>query len=299
MDIFLTGGTGYIGGAVIAELVAAGHHVVALNRSADKAGDLERLGAQPFAGELHDPDGYREEAASADAIVHAAFDYATSVRGDATALDALLAAARGHRCSFIYTSGCWVLGDTGELPADERAATDRPAELVTWRVGHERRVVEAATDQVSTAVIRPGIVYGGPGGLTAPMFETATNEGAAEFVGDGSNHWSLGHLEDVARLYRVVLEEGARGIFHAVDDSPVTVGELAAAASRAAGADGKTRSVPLEVARERFGPMADALCMDQRLAAVRSHELGWVAARPSFAETAAEAHQEWIDARAG
>jgi nucleoside-diphosphate-sugar epimerase len=297
MHIFLTGGTGYIGGAVVAELVAAGHHVVALNRSADKTGGLERLGAQPFTGDLHDPDDYREEAASADVIVHTAFDYTTTVRGDATALDALLNAARGHSCSLVYTSGCWVLGDTGDRPADEGAATDRPAELVTWRAGHERRVVGASTDQLSTAVIRPGIVYGGPGGLTAPMFETATNEGAAEFVGDGSNHWSLVHLEDVARLYRLVLEQGARGIFHAVDDSPVTVREVAAAASRAAGAEGATRGVPLEQARERFGPMADALCMDQRLAAVRSRELGWAATRSSFTETAAAAHREWIDAR--
>jgi nucleoside-diphosphate-sugar epimerase len=297
MNILLTGGTGYIGSAVIAELVGAGHRVTALSRSPDKAADLARLGAEPLAGELHDPDSYREAAISADGIVHAAFDYATSVRGDATAVDALLAAARGRRCVLAYTSGCWVLGDTGEGFADEGAATDRPAELVTWRAGHERRVLEASTDQLSTAVIRPGIVYGGPGGLTAPMFETATNEGAAEVVGDGSNHWSLVHRDDVARLYRAVLEEGASGIFHAVDDAPLTVGEVAAAASRAAGAGGTTRGVPLEQARERFGPMADALCLDQRLAAVRSHELGWQAARSSFVDEATSAHREWVDAQ--
>ncbi len=299
MDIFLTGGTGYIGRAVIAELVGSDHRVVALNRSPDKAAGLERLGAEPLAGDLHDPDSYRGAAASADGIVHAAFDYATTVRGDATALDALLDAARGRRCSLAYTSGCWVLGDTGGRSVDEGAATDQPAELVTWRVGHERRVLEASTDQLSTAVIRPGIVYGGGGGLTASMFETATNEGAAEFVGGGSNHWSLVHLEDVARLYRLVLEEGARGIFHAVDDAPLTVGEVAGAASRASGAAGATRSVPLEQARERFGPMADALCMEQKLEAPRARQIGWRAARSSFVEAAASAHEEWIDAQAG
>lgn len=299
MDIFLTGGTGYIGSAVIAELVGAGHRVVALNRSPEKAADIERLGAEPLAGELHEPGGYLEAASTADGIVHAAFDYATTVRGDATAIDALLGAAGGRSCALAYTSGCWVLGDTGERPADEGAATDHPAELVTWRVGHERRVLEASTDLLSTAVIRPGIVYGGSGGLTAPMFETAARDGAAEFVGDGSNHWSLAHREDVARLYRLVLERKANGIFHCVDGVPLTVGEVAAAASRAAGAGGATRGMPLEQARERFGPMADALCMNQRLAAVRSRELGWRPARGGFTEAAASAHGEWVDALDG
>ena len=298
MEILLTGGTGYIGGALIGEFVRAGHGVVALVRSPDKAGDLEQAGVRPIEGELNDPDSYRASASSADAIVHAAFDYATGARGDAAALDALLgAAASGRPGSLLYTSGCWVLGDTGDAVAGEDAATDQPAENVTWRVGHERRVLDAASEALATAVIRPGIVYGGSGSLTAPMFETATRNGAAEFIGDGTNHWSLVHLADVARLYRAVLEEQARGVFHAVDGTPLPVGEVAAAASRAAGAGGATRSVPQDQAREQHGPMADAMCLNQRMAATRSEALGWRPSHASFVEAAGVACREWNASR--
>jgi nucleoside-diphosphate-sugar epimerase len=298
MEIFLTGGTGYIGGALLDEFVRAGHAVVALVRSPDKARDLDAAGVRPIEGELNDPDSYRATASSADAIVHAAFDYATGARGDAVALDALLGAATsGRPRSLLYTSGCWVLGDTGDALAGEDAATDQPAENVTWRAGHERRVLEAASEALATAVIRPGIVYGGSGSLTAPMFETATADGAAEFIGDGTNHWSLVHLTDVARLYRFVLEGRARGVFHVVDGAPLPVGEVAAAASRAAGAGGATRNVPQDQARETHGPMADAMCLNQRMTAPRSEALGWRPRHASFLDAAEMAYREWTASR--
>jgi nucleoside-diphosphate-sugar epimerase len=298
MEIFLTGGTGYIGRALLEEFLRAGHEVIALVRAPDRARDLEAAGARTIAGELNDPDSYRASASSADAIVHAAFDYDTGARGDASALDALLgAAASGGPESLLYTSGCWVLGDTGEGIAGEDAATDQPAENVTWRAGHERRVLDAASETLATAVIRPGIVYGGSGSLTAPMFETATSDGAAHFIGDGHNHWSLVHLADVARLFRTVLEEGSRGIFHAVDGIPIPVVEVAAAASRAAGAGGATRSVPLDEAREQYGPMADAMCLNQRMEAPRSKALGWNPHHASFLDAAGVACREWVASR--
>jgi nucleoside-diphosphate-sugar epimerase len=256
MEIFLTGGTGYIGGVLLDEFVRAGHAVVALVRSPDKARDLDAAGVRPIEGELNDPDSYRATASSADAIVHAAFDYATGARGDAVALDALLGAATsGRPRSLLYTSGCWVLGDTGDALA------------------------------------------GGSGSLTAPMFETATADGAAEFIGDGTNHWSLVHLTDVARLYRFVLEARARGIFHVVDGAPLPVGEVAAAASRAAGAGGATRNVPQDQARETHGPMADAMCLNQRMTAPRSEALGWRPRHASFLDAAEMACREWTASR--
>ena len=293
MQVFVTGGTGYIGKRLIAELVEGGHEVAALNRSSEKAPMLESLGATPLEGNLHQPGAWRDAASVADAAIHVAFDYGAPEQGDRMALDALLEATDEGGGHLIYTSGCWVVGDTeGEVVGDD-APTDRPAEIVRWRVPHERQVVEASRENRRAAVVRPGIVYGREGGLVARMFETARDTGAAEFVGGGFNHWSLIHVDDLARLYRIVLEEGAYGIIQAVDGEPKQVADVAGTASVAADAGGETRPVPLEEARSRIGAMADALCLDQRLAAPRARELGWEPRRESFTEAVYDAYDEW------
>lgn len=298
MQVFVTGGTGYIGSRLIRELVEAGHDVVALTRSSEKAPELESLGATPLEGNLLHPGTWRDPASEADAAIHAAFDYGAPERGDRVALDALLEATAEGDGRLIYTSGCWVVGDTeGETVADD-APTDRPADIVRWRVPHERLVVESSREARPAAVVRPGIVYGRAGGLVARMFETARDTGAAEFVGGGFNHWSLIHVDDLARLYRIVLEAGADGIIQAVDGDPTRVADVAGTASLAAGAGGETRPVPLEEARTRIGAMADALCLDQRLSAPRARELGWEPARASFTEAVYDAYDEWEAAAA-
>ncbi len=196
----------------------------------------------------------------------------------------------------VYTSGCWLLGNTGDEPAAEDAATD-PPELVAWRVGHEKRVLDAHSSKLTTAVVRPGLVYGGSGSLTAMLFTSAEEQGASAYIGEGRNHWSMVHRRDLARLYRLIVEESASGIFHGVDGHPVRVVDAAAAASEAAGAGGVTRSLALEDAREELGPIADALCMDQKLIGVHSAELGWKPELTSFPDHADEAYRELLSAR--
>lgn len=294
MKIFVTGGTGYIGRAVVSALVGAGHEVVALVRSPESAEDAGALGASPHAGDLSEPGGYREAAEVADAIVHMAFDYEAPPDADRVAVETLLAASRkGEGRHFLYTSGCWVLGETGREIAGEDASLDEPAEIVAWRVEHEREVLGGGEPGTATAVLRPGMVYGGAGGALSDLFETAVEKGAAEHVGDGENHWSVVHREDLADLYRWIVESGARGVFHGVDGVPLRVKQIAREASRAAGAGGATRAVPVERAREELGAVADALCLDQRLAAPRSLALGWTPTRPSFVEAAPGAFEEW------
>lgn len=297
MKVFVTGPTGYIGRAVVRELVEAGHEVTGLLRSAEKRKLLsDELGAVPVFGDMAIPASYRSLAQDHDALIHAGFQGSGDTVGvDRTALDALLDAARiGNRPSVVlYTSGCWVVGDTEGVVVDESAPTDAPAEAVAWRPAHERIALDAGTEGFATAVLRPGIVYGGEGGLTADFFTSAEEDGAAAFVEDGRQHWSLVHREDLARLYRLVLEEGASGIIHGVDGEPVPVVEAARAASRAAGAGGRVREVPMDEAREQMGLVADALAMDQRLAAPRAAELGWEPERASFVEAAPEAYRQW------
>lgn len=298
MKVFLIGGTGFIGSAVVQALVQDGHAVTALTRSPAERAPAE--GVTLLEGDMLEPKGWRGALAGHDAAVHAAMDYAAdTVEADRASVHALLEAGRdGALRHVVYTSGCWVLGDTGPTPADEAAPVDHPAKLVAWRPERERQVLEAATDGFPTAVIRPGMVYGGHGSLTAGLFKSAREQGASIVIGEGRNHWSMVHREDLARLYRLMLEQEAEGIFHGVDGRPLPVEDVAAAASRAAGAGGDIRKIPLEEGRKKLGPVADALTLDQRLAAPRAGDLGWSPECESFVACAVRAFEEWKAVRA-
>lgn len=294
MRVFLTGATGYIGSAVVRELREAGHDVVGMTRMAGKVSYLEELGARPLVADLRDTDSYREEAGEADAVIHmAAEDSDARPSVDRTAVDTLLSACgEGEPSVMVYTSGCFVLGETGDSPAGEDASTEGAPEMVAWRPDHERLVLEAASDGLATAVIRPGMVYGGKGGMFATFFASAEERGAAEFVGDGANRWSPVYRGDVARLYRMVVEEAGRGVFHCAEPAEL-VGKLAMAASRAAGAGGSTERIRVEDARAEMGAFADALTMDQVVGCRRAHEFGWEPEHPPFIESADAIYREW------
>jgi nucleoside-diphosphate-sugar epimerase len=293
MRVFVTGATGFIGEALVRALVQVGHKVTGLSRAEAKDAGLRALGATPLRGTLAEGKGWSAAAAEHDALVHTAFDYTSGPDADRAALDALLEAARGGTVkSLVFTSGVWVLGNCPG-GADEQASTAEPLPMVAWRPVHEKRVLDAARSTLHTAVIRPGLVYGGHGSLTAGFFESATREGAARFVGDGANHVPYVHRDDLAQLYRKVLETAGAGVFHGVDGAALTVKQAAEAASRAAGAGGKTVAVPLAEARKAMGPLADALVLDQVVRAPRARALGWTPSRADFAQAAPEAFAEW------
>ncbi|HEV8663051.1 MAG TPA: NAD-dependent epimerase/dehydratase family protein [Candidatus Methylomirabilis sp.] len=292
----MTGGTGYVGSGIVRALVEAGHRVTGLVRSAEKEAVLRGLGATPVRGDLKDPPTYRGMAAEHDAAIHAGFEYSEkAVEADRIAIETLLAATKagGGLRGVVYTSGVWVLGNTGDRPADEGASTAGAAPIVAWRPAHERLVLDAGRGTLATAVIRPGMVYGGKGGLVTQFFSSATKEGAAAYVGTGTNRWSLVHRDDLGQLYRLVVEKRARGVFHGVDGVPVAVADAARAASHAAGKGGATRSIPLEEARKQMGPVADALCLDQVVVTRRSAELGWKLKQDSFLDGVRPAFDEW------
>jgi nucleoside-diphosphate-sugar epimerase len=297
MKVFITGVTGYIGSAVAQELLRAGHEVSGLTSSEGKVAELERSGVRPVVGDLGDPGIWRAEAARAEGLVHTAFDYGADdpVALDGLAVNTLLSAAGeggGHR-AFAYTSGVWVLGNTGDQPVDEETQHGEPFEMVAWRPGHERLALGAG-GRVAGSVVRPGVVYGESRGLMIRFFQSAEEQGASSYIGDGRNRMALVHRDDAAGLYREVLERRAAGVFHAVDGAPMPMADVAKAAGRAAGATEEPRSVPVEEARKELGPVADALCLDQVVAARRSREvLGWAPRYGSFAEGAVPAYREW------
>ena len=296
MRVFVTGGTGYVGSAVVRRLAGAGHEVAGLVRNAEKADVLEALGGRPVLGNLREPSGYAAMAAECDAIIHLAAEPGPERQQvERRALEALIAAAGsgGEPRILVYTSVLFVLGNTGDSVATENAPTQEVPHAA-GRVEHERWVLAVADRQLATAVIRPGMVYGGgQGGAVSELFRSAVQEGTATYVGDGCNRWSLVHRNDVAELYREVVEQRARGIFHAVDGHPLPVREIARHASRAAGRGGTTRSLPLEEARGALGAFADALCLDQVVAAPRAHALGWRPCWPAFGTAAEAAFAEW------
>lgn len=298
MRVFITGAAGYVGGAVARAFAGAGHEVTGLVRSPERAARVQAWGVRPLVGDLREPGAWAAEAAAHDTLVHVAMQPGPDkLAVDREAVDTLLdAARRGGAASLVYTSVMFVLGATGDGGADEDASTASAAPSAAGRPEHERLVLDAGDERLATAVIRPGMVYGGRGGAVGQAFATAARDGAATIVGDGRNRWPLVHLDDVGALYLRVAEARARGIFHAVDGMPLTVEEVSRAASRAAGGGGAVTYLPVESARAFLGPFADSLALDQVIHAPRSLALGWRPSRPSFVTWADEVYREWLDA---
>jgi nucleoside-diphosphate-sugar epimerase len=305
MRIFLTGGTGYIGSAVLDALLKAGHQVTALVRDNHKGARISARGAQPIVGTLADPESYRAAADAHDGYVHTAFEgSAHGVAADRQTIEALLAAARRPRTSqalstsprfFIYTSGMWVLGHAPE-PVDESAPAN-PIPLVRWRAEHEQMVLDANSAHLRTAVIRPAVVYGSGGGMVGDLFKMATN-GLVRVIGDGNNRWPLVYDRDLADLYaRIAGRDDASGVFNANDEGDERVNDIVAAIGPYLPHRPDVRHVPLEEARAKMGPYADALALDQVIRSTRARALGWSPSLHSVAGNAARLLDEWRAAR--
>jgi nucleoside-diphosphate-sugar epimerase len=306
MRIFLTGATGYVGSGVLDALVRGGHTVTALVRDNEKAARIAARGGHPIIGNVAEAESYRAAADAQDGYIHTAFDSASG-RGpaiDRVALETFIAAARRARTAgsdgarkrfIIYTSGVWVLG-----PAPEPAAEDspvNPVSLVSWRPEHERLVLDAASSRLRTAVVRPGIVYGGASGIVADLLKSATN-GLVRVIGDGNNHWPLVYERDLADLYlRIASIEEAAGVYHANDEGDERVNEIVDAIGPYVPVRPDVRHVPLEEARHKMGPYADALALDQVVRSPRARALGWTPSLHSVAGNAARLLEEWRGAR--
>jgi nucleoside-diphosphate-sugar epimerase len=292
MRIFLTGGSGYVGSAVLDALVRGGHRVEALVRNSERAAQVEARGGHPLLGDLSQPASYADAAAVADGVVHAAADY--SVRGpqlDAGALDVLLTEHETRQRFFIYTSGIWVLGNQPS-PADETAALD-PAPSVAWRPAHESRVLAAASPRLRTAVIRPGIVYGGARGIVSDLLKDAAN-GLVRIVGPGDNHWPLVYDRDLGDLYlRVVNNASASGVYHVNDEGDERVNDLVQSVGEHTAVPPSVRRVPLPEARQKMGPLADAYALNQIVRSPRARALGWSPSLHSVSGNVARLFEEW------
>ncbi len=278
MRIFLTGATGYIGSAVLDALLRANHQVTALVRTPHAADALASRGVTPVLGDLRTLKSYRAAAEGFDSYIHTAAD-STRQREDIDrrAIDSLIAAAsaraRTSPCSFVYTSGIWVLGSNAH-PMDETAQVN-PGELLGWRPAHEQLVLQSAGPNLRTIVIRPGIVYGGNRGIVSELLKNALN-GLIRVIGTGENHWPLIYERDLADLYvRTAALPEATGIYHANDEADETVNAIVEAIVNHLSMPPDVRHVPIEEGRKKLGAYADALSLDQRVRGPRARALGW------------------------
>lgn len=272
MRVFITGATGYIGSRVAGALADAGHDVVALAHHGEARKSLSAVGYETVPGDLYEPAGLADAARGADGVIHAANTGGDdAARIDDEAVRTMVGALEGSGKPFVYTSGIWVLGETGDEPATEETPV-APIDPVAWRGPLEKWLVEASVRGVHTVVIRPGIVYGRNGGIPGMMAR-----GELPIVGDGENRWPVVHVDDLARLYVMALEDAPAGsILHGI-------GEVVR--SRAVGERLEAGALPLDEARDRMGGFAEALALDQNIDARRTGELlGWEPREPGVLE---------------
>jgi nucleoside-diphosphate-sugar epimerase len=274
MNVFLTGGSGYLGRATIEALVRRHVNVTALARGDASARVVAELGARPIRGALTDTDVLRGAARDADGVIHLAQHYGPdTAEVDRAAADAMQDGAGPH--PYVHTGGVWVYGDTDGV-VDEDAPLS-PPRLTAWRLDNEKRVLARAATGERPVVVMPGLVYGRDGGLietfyTAPGRET----GAVPCIGDGSSHWALVHVEDIAELYALALTAPAGAVYAGVGDRNPTTGQVAEAISHAIGHPGSVRHLTDAEAHEEMGPIAEAFALDQRLTGARARtQLGW------------------------
>jgi nucleoside-diphosphate-sugar epimerase len=302
MRIFLTGATGYVGSAVLDALRRGGHTVTALVRDPEKAERMRLNGVHPIVGDLSMPKYYVAAVEACESIIHTAFE--PMRRGpefDRQAIDSLLGAAvrhsaKGQPVSFVYTSGMWILGNTTGAASED--APVRPTALVGWLPDHEKLVLDAGRGRMlRTAIVRPGIVYGGARGIIGDMLKNAAN-GLLRVVGDGRNRWACVYDRDLADLYvRVATLPEASGIYHANDEADERVSDIVEAVARYAKVQPEVRHVPMDEARAKMGPYAEALALNQIVRSPRARALGWTPSLHSVAGNVPRLLEEFRTAR--
>ncbi len=281
MKVFVTGATGFIGTAVVRELLDAGHEVVGLARSDKGAAALESAGAQTRRGTIEDLDGLREAAREADGVIHLAYvhdfsDMESAGRTDQLATDAIGEALEGTNKPFVLTSGVLVL-EQGRLntEADTAVGAGRYAETA---------VSELAARGIRSSVVRlsPTVHGEDDHGFVRALVQIARDKGFSAYVGEGVNHWPAVHRLDAARLFRLALESAPAGSrLHGAAEEGVPFREIAEAIGR--GLNLPAGSIAPEEADAHFGWLSFAASGDCRASSAQTQALlGWKPEQPSL-----------------
>jgi nucleoside-diphosphate-sugar epimerase len=277
MRIFVTGAPGFIGSALVPELIQAGHQVLGLTRSEGGAEKLRAAKAEVLHGNIEDLDSLRRGAADSDGVIHLAFNHDFSqlqknAEDDGKAIQAMGEVLQGSNRPFVVTSGTAIAANVDGKPSTE----DSP--ISTWnpRGASEAAVKELTARGVNTSVVRlPQVHDTRKQGLVPYLLAVSREKGVSAYIGGGGNRWPAAHVSDVARLYRLAFEKAEPGaIYHAVDEEGVTMKAIAEAHGR--GLKVPVVSIKPEEVEDHFGWLARFAELDMpSSSALTQRKLNW------------------------
>lgn len=286
MRVFVTGATGFVGSAIVQELIGAGHTVLGLARSDASAEALAAAGGEVHRGGLDDLDRLRAGAEASDGVIHTAFihdfsQFAANAETDRRAIEAIGEVLAGTDRPLITTSGTLMVA----FMAPGRVGTEADVpDAATPRVPSENATIGLAERGVRSSVIRlpPSVHDTGDKGFVPTLIDIARNSGVSAYIGDGHNRWPAVHRLDAARLYRLALEKGPAGTrYHAIGDAGLPTREIAEVIGKKLGLP--TASKTPEEAAGHFGFLSMFFGLDApSSAAVTQEILGWTPTHPGL-----------------
>jgi nucleoside-diphosphate-sugar epimerase len=282
MRVFITGATGFVGSAIVQELLGAGHRVLGLARSDAGAASLAAAGADVHRGSLEDLESLKRGAAVVDGVIHTAFihdfsDFAANAKADKLAIEAMTATLAGSGKPFLVTSG--VLGLASGRPGTEEDSPGSGSPRKSEEAG-----LAASAQGVRAMVMRlsPSVHGDGDHGFVPALIKLAREKGFVVYVGEGKNRWPAVHRLDTAKLYRLALEKGTSGArFHGVADEGIPIRDIAEVIGRRLNMPAVSKTP--EEAAALLGFIGHVLAMDCTASNTLTRErLGWHPTQPGL-----------------